>query len=244
MSLVPIREYTDPALMMAAYAALKRRLSGLAAIAPPQAPEPCRGDHLAPGKVEGSLPLRRMWDLGEVGALRRMVEAGEHKKSVAAALQRSVTSVECKAWSLGLSFICAAPPEPPPKPEGRDWLRLSVPFEEARKVKAALVIAVVAEVTDVRAHEIMGQSRVAPVTRARQIACLLLRRHTTLSLGQIAIQLGNRDHTSVLHGIRNMEAKCAEDVALANMIASITSEINARAPEPISDVPPLSLEAA
>ena len=58
----------------------------------------------------------------------------------------------------------------------------------------------VAEATGVSASAILGESRVRRITRARQIVRIVAHRQG-LSLTEIG-QFLRRDHTSVMHGIR------------------------------------------
>jgi chromosomal replication initiation ATPase DnaA len=50
--------------------------------------------------------------------------------------------------------------------------------------------------------EMISHRRHRHLAYARQEAMYLMARHTTLSLPQIGRILGNRDHTTVIHGIR------------------------------------------
>lgn len=236
--LVPVREYTDASLLLADIAARRRRMFAAASAKVIDDPEDTRIVRDPTQADIRSMP-RRMWDDQEVGTLRRLMKAGVHKKEIAAKLQRSVASVEFKGWSLGLEFARLAKPSPtkangPPK---RDWLNISIPQQPPRKAPWRLVATVVSRATDVSLEEMTCSRRIADIVRARQLACLLIHRHTLLSLSEIGARLGNRDHTTVLYSIRKLEALSKTDIALANMIASLTAEINAAAP-------PASLEAA
>lgn len=65
------------------------------------------------------------------------------------------------------------------------------------------IVASVAEVAAVPVAEIMGPSRLRKVARARQLA-MWHGRQAGLTLGQIGQYL-NRDHTSVMNGVRRIE---------------------------------------
>jgi Bacterial dnaA protein helix-turn-helix len=54
-------------------------------------------------------------------------------------------------------------------------------------------------------RELAGRSRHARVTRARHEAMWLLREATDLSLPDVGRILGNRDHTTVLSGVRKIQ---------------------------------------
>lgn len=72
--------------------------------------------------------------------------------------------------------------------------------------------AIAKEVADkhgVRVADILSPRRDAPTVRARHEAMWRCRNETTYSLPQIGKFLGNRDHTTVLHGIRKHQERMA-----------------------------------
>lgn len=69
------------------------------------------------------------------------------------------------------------------------------------------VLTEVSEATGISISRILGRSRVRPVVEARQLVCHVLYRHG-MSYPQIG-RLINRDHTTVLHAVRAVEARRA-----------------------------------
>ena len=63
--------------------------------------------------------------------------------------------------------------------------------------------------------ELVGSSRAAAPLRARQVAILLTREPTDLSLPQIGRLYGGRDHSTVLNSLRRIEVGIGEDAELA-----------------------------
>jgi chromosomal replication initiator protein len=87
------------------------------------------------------------------------------------------------------------------------------------------IIAAVAEHFSVPPAALTGKSRERAVAWARQIAMYLLRHETTASLLQIGQRLGDRDHTTVLHGCQRVSrALDQSDLARAD-IAAIRSAL-------------------
>ena len=76
--------------------------------------------------------------------------------------------------------------------------------------------------------QITGQSRNRDCVNARQIAMYLMRRMTNLSLSEIGEPFSGRDHTTVLHSIEQVEKKMKQDVAVAETVRSIISNINSK----------------
>jgi chromosomal replication initiator protein len=74
--------------------------------------------------------------------------------------------------------------------------------------------------------ELIGSSRAAVPLRARQVAILLTRESTGLSLPQIGRLYGGRDHSTVLNSLRRIEVSIGEDPGLAERIDRLRSEIH------------------
>ena len=68
-----------------------------------------------------------------------------------------------------------------------------------------------------------GPTRERTTVHARHVAMYLLRRETDLSLQQIGRMLGNRDHTTVRHGVDKINRLSTVDASLHDDFASITS---------------------
>jgi len=109
------------------------------------------------------------------------------------------------------------PPPPPPKPPFTDneWLDAHI-ANVAMAAKAAqphvfkrtpaMLISQVAAQHGVTVDAITGTARFAPIVAARAEAYYLLRTECSLSLNQIGARL-NKDHTTVMNGIRKYCAR-------------------------------------
>jgi chromosomal replication initiator protein len=89
----------------------------------------------------------------------------------------------------------------------------------------------VAAAFGVSREELTGSSRAAGPLRARQVAMLLTREATDLSLPQIGRLYGGRDHSTVLNSLRRAEAGIAADPGLAIRIAELRRAIHSSADE-------------
>ncbi len=76
--------------------------------------------------------------------------------------------------------------------------------------------------------ELVGTSRAATPLRARQVAILLTREATDLSLPQIGRLYGGRDHTTILNALRRAEATVSGDAGLARQVADLRSSIHSQ----------------
>lgn len=72
------------------------------------------------------------------------------------------------------------------------------------------IIHAVAEITETRVHAILGQRRLRKYIVPRHIAYYLIRKYTTRSLPSIGLTF-DRDHTTILHGMRAHERRIKED---------------------------------
>jgi chromosomal replication initiator protein len=84
----------------------------------------------------------------------------------------------------------------------------------------------VASAFGISAEELVGSSRAATPLRARQIAILLTRETTDLSLPQIGRLYGGRDHSTILNSLRRAEARLSEDKDLARRVSELRSSIH------------------
>ena len=71
----------------------------------------------------------------------------------------------------------------------------------------------VAEHCNIKMADMHSTRRARSVARPRQIAMYLSKKLTTHSLPEIGRKFGGKDHTTVMHAVRRVEALCVEDTA-------------------------------
>ena len=71
------------------------------------------------------------------------------------------------------------------------------------------IISVVAEHYHVTVADLCGNKRSSKIVMPRQIAMYLCREIIDTSLKTIGKNLGNRDHTTIMHGIEKIEKELA-----------------------------------
>lgn len=76
------------------------------------------------------------------------------------------------------------------------------------------------------ADELLSQKRNKDIAYSRQIAMYLCRQMTDLSLQQIGKELGNRDHTTVRHGIEKITEDLKNSQFLQDTIDVLQKKIN------------------
>ena len=78
---------------------------------------------------------------------------------------------------------------------------------------------------NVSPQDINGKSRKKDIVRARQIVMYLSQRMTSLPALRVGRLIGGRDHSTVIHSCRKIEAERRADQALVDLIASLEKEI-------------------
>lgn len=89
-----------------------------------------------------------------------------------------------------------------------------------------LIVEYICRYYDVDEEQVRGQGRKRDLMEARQTAMYLIRRMTNLSLNDIGKEFGDRDHTTVLHSLDQVEKKMRSDPAYAEKVKEITTNIN------------------
>ena len=75
---------------------------------------------------------------------------------------------------------------------------------------------------------IRGQQRIRDAVQARQIAMYLIRNMTNLSLDDIGKVFDNRDHSTVLYSIQQVEKKMKRDPVFAETVKEIKANISSK----------------
>jgi chromosomal replication initiator protein len=96
----------------------------------------------------------------------------------------------------------------------RDLVRPSDP----RRIRVEDILRIVAKHYGVTRADLLSSRRTANVVRPRQIAMYLAKTLTLRSLPEIGRRFGGRDHTTVLHAVRKIDANVAIDKVLAEEV--------------------------
>ena len=92
---------------------------------------------------------------------------------------------------------------------------------DVQDVTVKAVLDAVCNVFRVPAEMLLGASRQARITQARQVAMFLLRVDLKRSFPQIAKDLGRKDHTTVMHGCSKIEENLKSDRWLFKQIEKV-----------------------
>jgi chromosomal replication initiator protein len=90
-----------------------------------------------------------------------------------------------------------------------------------KEVTPQLIINTVAEHFNVSVEDIISPKRNFPFVQARQVVMYLCRQLTNYSYDQIARILGNKDHSTILHGDKKITTDMQNNEELKNKVETI-----------------------
>lgn len=111
-------------------------------------------------------------------------------------------------------------------PLAAEALKDMISPDDNRVVTPELILDIVSEHFNVPISDLKGKKRNAEIVLPRQIVMYLCRVMTDTSLKAIGAFLGGKDHASVTHGIKKIEAEIKSDEALHNTVNIIMKKIN------------------
>ena len=87
------------------------------------------------------------------------------------------------------------------------------------------IVEKVAKYYNLSVKEMTGKSRIAHIKTARQVAMFLLSNELKLSTNKIAAEVGVKDHTTVMHGIKKIKQDLKLNFTLRDQIEEIKEKI-------------------
>lgn len=97
----------------------------------------------------------------------------------------------------------------------------------SKTVTAKQVVEKVAKHYGLTTKEMCGKSRVAHIKNARQVAMYILSKDLAMSTPKIAAEVGVKDHTTVMHGVKKIEQELKLKFDLRDDINSIKEKLYA-----------------
>ena len=93
-------------------------------------------------------------------------------------------------------------------------------------VTATRIIELTGEMFGFEVDQITGGSRRRPLVDARQVAMYVARNMTDLSFPDIGRAFGDRDHTTVMHAVRKIEARMGERQQIFDKVTELQRRLN------------------
>ena len=100
--------------------------------------------------------------------------------------------------------------------------------ESGQEIRPRTILDETAAFFGLEPSDLVSKSRSRPLTTARHIAMYLLREQTGLSLIKIG-ECFDRDHTTVLHGVKKIEALMPARGSVYRQVQELTKKIRASA---------------
>jgi len=95
----------------------------------------------------------------------------------------------------------------------------------ARHLQVGDILEAVSKHFSIRLPDLIGRKRSRSISHPRQVAMYLARKLTPLSLEEIGVHFGGRDHSTVLHAERVIEAARLKHKPAADTLAELTSQL-------------------
>ena len=94
-----------------------------------------------------------------------------------------------------------------------------------RPISPKQVVEKVAKYYELTPKELCSKSRVAHIKNARQVAMFIISKELGLSTNKIASEVGVKDHTTVMHGVRKIENDLKLNFQLRDQIEAIKEKL-------------------
>ena len=101
--------------------------------------------------------------------------------------------------------------------------------EEAERTKVSVdrILEVVAAHRNLKVHDLTGSKRTREIAESRMLAMYLSRNLTDQSLKDIGQAFGGRNHTTVIHAIKQVESDCETNEELKRTILTLKRKLHA-----------------
>jgi len=100
---------------------------------------------------------------------------------------------------------------------------------EKKDVTIDQIITCTCEHFNVKEEDVFGKSRKANIVTVRQMSMYLAHKHTKLTASKIGIYVGNRDHATVLHGIKTIDGRLKVEKELRRDLEELEGKLIGKA---------------
>jgi chromosomal replication initiator protein len=96
---------------------------------------------------------------------------------------------------------------------------------EQKRITIQQILDAVTKYYNVRLSDLQGKRRHKSIAFPRQVCMYLARRHTRFSLEEIGGYFGGRDHTTVLHAVRTVDADIKSERDIADQLTQLETQL-------------------
>ena len=111
-------------------------------------------------------------------------------------------------------------------PLAAEALKDLISSQEKRTVTPELILDVVSEHFGISIADLKSSKRTAEIAVPRQIFMYLCRTLTSVSMKEMGIVLGGKDHSTINHGIKKIQTEIQKNEILSNTVDIIKKKIN------------------
>ena len=104
-------------------------------------------------------------------------------------------------------------------------LKNLVKKETPKIISIELIQKEVSALFDLTVKDIKSSQKQKKISEPRQIAMFLSRKYTSSSFPEIGRRFGGKNHSTVVHAVKNIEKKIARDPAVSNAVAAISASL-------------------
>ena len=99
-------------------------------------------------------------------------------------------------------------------------------YDAVQRITLKQILSYICEKQDVSKTKVIGKGRSQEIALSRQTIMFLSRELTNLSLKKIGIELGKRDHSTVIHACKIIEKKIEKNPSFKKLIGQYKHELN------------------
>lgn len=158
------------------------------------------------------------------GSLRNLAISDDVASYVASKIDTNIRELEGAVTKMqGLSQINSAP-------INMDLAKLALgestsPLNGSQQPTIQTILETVTSYYDVKLGDLLSKRRHKSIALPRQVGMWLARKYTRYSLEEIGGYFGGRDHTTVMHAIRTVDARKEEETGLKNDVTRLETRL-------------------
>jgi chromosomal replication initiator protein len=99
-------------------------------------------------------------------------------------------------------------------------------IQRTKSVNAHRIIQVVSDFFELKSDEVMGARRYKELVYPRQLAMYLMRHELAFSFPKIAKEIGGKDHTTIMHGVKKIEKELSRNTNMQYDINQLKERIH------------------
>jgi chromosomal replication initiator protein len=143
---------------------------------------------------------------------------------IALALKANIRQLEgCVKKLKAIEHLVGTPPT---LSQAQAAIREVLSDETAAPVTIPKIMSEIATVYEISVDDIISNKRSANISLARQICCYVIKETTQLSYKNIGLEIGGRDHSTVVYYVEKVRQKMDEDPHTKELITDLIRNLN------------------